>query len=67
MSEIKYCEICEICNCIVVAEGGSIEVIDSDVAITYSTCNQPKNGYCGVFRAQAMLDQIEYNMHPRSV
>lgn len=64
---MRYCEICEICNCIVTIEDDdTIEVVDSSIAVTYNTCDQTKNGYCGVFRAQAVLDQIEYNMHPRN-
>ena len=30
-------------------------------------CTSPKNGYCAMFRVQAELDKITYNMHPRSV
>lgn len=29
-------------------------------------CPHPKNGYCALFRVQAILDAINYNMHERT-
>jgi len=39
------------------------EVCQRCVLIT-GTCDQPKNGYCALFRLQAAKDAKIYNIHP---
>lgn len=66
-------EQCELCNNTVGIKDGEIVTSEFIVSklrhewVELLGCDRSKNGYCSVFRMQAILDQIEYNMHPRSV
>jgi delta-aminolevulinic acid dehydratase/porphobilinogen synthase len=59
----EYCEICSLCSCIVSIERGTVLRTDTTIAKDFYTCEYSKNGYCGVFRAQAVIDQEALGMH----
>lgn len=64
-NNLGFNESCEVCNCVVLLWGKTIEIIDTTIPAHYNQCNHEKNGYCGKLRAQATLDKIEFNMHDR--
>lgn len=65
-------EQCEICKKIVGIRESDSRIITPFIMVpivqweSLDGCDHSKNGYCGVFRAQATLDKIEFNMHDRS-
>lgn len=67
MNKVIYCETCVLCFRVVAIEDGVIDITDtitSEYDIT--SCDHDKNGYCGFFIAQAILDKIEFNMHDKT-
>lgn len=60
---MEYFEIvCELCSCRARIDRGIVEKIPLSEDRVHNHCEQGKNGYCAVFRLQAILDQKDVNM-----
>jgi hypothetical protein len=62
---------CPLCAKVIGIDKGQIVVLNflqynNQIEWIQCDCDHSKNGYCAIFRAQAVLDKIEFNMHGRS-